>query len=33
MFIEGLDRTALKLAEVKPMGAVVTLILHPATSL
>jgi dihydrofolate reductase len=32
MFSEGLDRTALKLAEVKPMGAVVTLILHPAKS-
>jgi dihydrofolate reductase len=32
MFQEGLDRTALKLAEVKPMGAVVTLILHPAES-
>jgi len=29
MFSDGIDRTALKLTEVKPMGAVVTLILHP----
>jgi dihydrofolate reductase len=30
MFPEGLDRANLKLAEVKPMGNAVTLILHPA---
>lgn len=30
MFQEGLDRTALKMTEVKSMGGVVTLILHPA---
>jgi dihydrofolate reductase len=32
MFRDGIERTDLKLAEVKPMGAVVTLILHPAKS-
>jgi dihydrofolate reductase len=32
MFPEGLERTTLKLAEVMPMGGVVTLILHPANS-
>ncbi len=32
MFSDGLDRTALKLTDVKPMGGVVTLILHPAKS-
>jgi dihydrofolate reductase len=32
MFREDLERTALKLTEVRPMGGVVTLILHPAES-
>jgi dihydrofolate reductase len=32
MFREGIDRTGLKMTEVKPMGGVVTLILHPAKS-
>jgi hypothetical protein len=32
MFVNGIERTNLKMTEVIPMGGVVTLILHPADS-
>jgi dihydrofolate reductase len=32
MFVNGIERTNLKMTEVIPMGGVATLILHPADS-